>query len=131
MRLSVIAGLPVVPGAFVVADQVPGFFVAYGALVAEPGANPYLPFYAFIWEADPNLFAVFAEDSDFKTIDPGKTGEVMKDWQLVPGNLAKWPITPGWRAADSVSPVAQPTVPSSCGPDDLDTNLKNAVAVSP
>jgi hypothetical protein len=131
MKLSVVDGLPVVPGSVLVLDTGSGFYFAYSKRVKGINTAYYLPWYAFVWEASKDIFAVFAEDGDFKTIDPGNTGEVMKSWELVPGNLAAWPVSPGWRADESVSPTAQPTVPATCGGVDLDANLKDATAVTP
>lgn len=131
MKIQKSAGLPVVPGAAFIETNGPEWWVAYGP--RAPGINTKWinPVYAFLWEASANIFAVFSDDDNFKTIDPANTGKVMKDWKAVPGNLTSWPVSPGWRADGSTSTTAEPSVPASCGLEELNENLKNAIAISP
>jgi hypothetical protein len=129
LTLQIVDGVPVVPGAVDVSSQENGLYVAYGAFAKGVNTKQMRgpdQVVAYLWEAKPGLFAVFADD--FAAIDPLGTGETMKDWKKIPANMAQWP----WFKLDEYGDLTtEPTVPSSCGPVDLVSNLDNATAVTP
>jgi hypothetical protein len=133
MQLPVVDGLPVVPGAVDVSAQQGGLFIAYGDWVKGTGTKRMRgpdQVIAYLWEAKPGLYAVFADETKLPTIDPLGTGKPMSEWKKT--DLAQWPDKPGWRKVDENGDLtAEPTVPSSCGPDNLVDNLDTAKEITP
>lgn len=127
LKLAVKDGLPVVPGADWVTPANSGkLHVAYGPKVRGINTDWMHALHAFLFEVEPGLYAVFAEKEAMTIIDPTGIGKCMPDWSKT-AEFSKWPNTDGWRKKDAQGHLtAAPTVPCSCGSEDLPTILDKA-----
>lgn len=165
MKLEVVDDLPVVLGEVYVTPETDGHYTVCESRVSESAVHKgthrvVAHLLAMELGATSGLFAVFAEDKEFTTIDPDNTGKVMTQYKLDAEKIKEWPVWRGegtqpdsedpkktipwsgivrptlpvgplpWTIGDIIVTQARPSILSSIGSVNLINNLDTATTAA-